>query len=818
MERYKKRTIVLCLASFLTVVGAFGAENYSNTLVSLRVDTGSRGNVNLTAFTKKPLRTEIKTIKIDNNTFVLTLPDTKSDAAEPDINNFENIESISISTYPYTTESDGCTKIVVKTIGEPKLFASHALYIPSRPKPSLQTSDWQNPDEDYAEEEETSSETVNGDETNSKLNVSKDTTKNVYTPPDYQNIQSSHGSSFEWSIVILCMSLLLFIIGIIYMLSKEKMSSIVGDQNKFDISDKEQKNNKKRKKLRRTINTLDEIYKDKKSFYKTTETDIEKNPNEQNEAENSKPVSDVVVDLDALYKESQMVQAEPLQFNQEYEDDLAILLNSFSADYQNKHNILSENELYQFDDKLYNKIINSKNLTFSDSDINKISQLINVEVSSELNNDLIKYLNTPIIKPPTKTQILENLLSTYSIQQNINFTKEDVDAIKKLMDVELDPEFLKDFTTNPVRTKAVEKAIREEAGQKSHRTSEIITLNVKDMLPDLSLELKKYGNKKIISNAKPKVVYYTEGYEYTKLKVSDELLDISENILSHNDQNEYKPPYQDPIAVSGYEVSTLAIKDELPDLADVKANPQKYQEKPKPKPKVDENALLKSISNVTFKPFYEEVETELNQFENFEVVNPYKDEVKTIPEQQEEVYIQIDQPLFKLQDVEWKSDNNLIKVRNDENANKLLKLIETQQAQRAAKKQAQEDLMEFKKELAASANQKDRKIKQEQTEGSQEVIPKIYNLNGKDVKVLTSVKCNDNCECLLIETNEKSIVLGKIKDKEVILKEYDSVKSNKMYIRQKSKAEPTQYLVKIGLSKFIVNITSDNMEYVMDLC
>ena len=147
-----------------------------------------------------------------------------------------------------------------------------------------------------------------------------------------------------------------------------------------------------------------------------------------------------------------------------------------------------------------------------------------------------------------------------------------------------------------------------------------MTLNVKDLLPNLSQELEKQGRKPIESEAKAEVVYFSEGYDVSKLSVSEELSDLSSALKIAN-ANEYRPSDAVPIVENGYEVSTLSIKDELPDLNDVKANPNKYADKKPEKVVVDENALLQSISNVTFKPFYNDVEKELNQFENFEIIN-----------------------------------------------------------------------------------------------------------------------------------------------------------------------------------------------------
>ena len=41
------------------------------------------------------------------------------------------------------------------------------------------------------------------------------------------------------------------------------------------------------------------------------------------------------------------------------------------------------------------------------------------------------------------------------------------------------------------------------------------------MLPDLSEALKKQGGRKIESEAKPQVVYYSEGYDVSTLSLKD---------------------------------------------------------------------------------------------------------------------------------------------------------------------------------------------------------------------------------------------------------------------------------------------------------
>ena len=786
MERYKKRTIALCLASLLTVVGAFGAENYDNTLMGLKINSGSGGYVSMTAYTQKPYSIPAKTTKLDDNTYAITLANTNSTASAPDIDSYENIESIEISTYPYTTESDGYTRIVVKTNGNPMFQASHALYIPdnshsSEPEP-YENDDYDDTADDIntaPQDSDVAESSVSDSNETEETNNSSDNIQNAFTPPNYRNQNSGN----EYMMVLFCISVLAMLIGFIFIFGRDKMASVVGDQSELDVKDN--KKQSKTKKLKSAINKLDEKYTNKKNasdfiFNQTDEytQDKEDENYSSGNSESEELQQDVIVDLDMLYQESKKTSSDntvEAAGNTDEYDDLADLMSNFITD-------IPQEEVQEkaFDEELYNKIINSKTLNFSDSDIQKIDRLLQVEVSQETIENLEKYLTTPIQKTVTKDQVLADLLATYSVRQNINFTEEDVSAIKKLMNVELSPDFTKDFSTNPARTKIVEKEILENTGKKPHRTSEVITLSVKDMLPDLSKELKKQGGKAIKSEVKPTVVYYSEGYEYEKFKVSDDF----KNIDINSKQNEYKPSYQAPIVESGYEFSTLSIKDELPDLADVKAHPGKYQDNKIAKPKVDERALLKSISNVTFKPFYEESENK---------PEPFNEETDTKVEITTPAPVQVSKS-----------------AKNIDNAEKLLKLIEAQKTERALKQQSAEEMEAFKKELesAAAKNKKQKENKQSEP----------YNFEGENAKLISSINCTKNSTCKLVRTNDKYIVLGNINEKEVVLKEYSSLKNDEMQIRRNSKTDKSTYLIKIGLNKFIIRITEDNMEFVMDLC
>lgn len=99
---------------------------------------------------------------------------------------------------------------------------------------------------------------------------------------------------------------------------------------------------------------------------------------------------------------------------------------------------------------------------------------------------------------------------------------------------------------------------------------------------------------------------------------------------------------------SGYYVQKMTISG-LPDLKDVLKNPEKYETKEPEPVVVDEEALLKNISNVTFKPFDDgsrdfeiinefddsnapsisDMQKEFDQFSDIQIVNDDELEVQT---------------------------------------------------------------------------------------------------------------------------------------------------------------------------------------------
>ena len=788
MERYKKRTISLCLASILTVVGAFGAENYSNSLMALKINNDTDGIVSVTAFTETPYNNSLNSKQIDNNTYVITMPDTQSNADVPDLSGFNNIESIDISTFPYTKESNGYTTITIKTLGNTVLSATPALFIPDKSSPSPKELTQKNNtdsywDSHYSKNSSTKDEEGYEEEYEEKGAVEEtpelnnnDAIQN-YTPPDFSDTQSS-SDSFEYITVLLCMSILFLIIGFIYLLGRDKMRAVVGDSSDFEL-DSEDDTQKKSKSIRTTIKKLDKKYTVQNNTqpveYNYSSEEIEK----QEQGKQKEP-EQVVVDLDMLYQEKTIQTNEENNNADDQEDDLAGFLNEFT--FGSEDNIPDEEV---FDEELYNRVINNKQIRFTKSDMQRINKLLQNEIGGQAVDDIRKRCAEEHPKKLSQKEILEDLLSTYSIKQNINFTKEDVDALKKLMSVELDEDFVKNLHTNPKRIKIVEKEILESNEKQSHKNSEAATLQVKDLLPDLSKELKKQGNKKIVSEVKSQVVYYSEGYEVKKLSVSKDLSDIS-NALKRKDASDYKPSCKAPIVETGYEFSTLYIKDELPDLADVIAHPDKYEEKEKKKEKIDENTLLKSLANVTFKPFYEEPEN-----------------IQT--GQKNDLHLTENNILTQSNNI--KTEFLKTEKVNDD-AQKLLKLIEEKQAERELKKMAKEDAEEFKKELEKASKNEEKENKQNE----------LINFNGEDTQVIKSIKCTQNSSCLLVKSDAEYYIIGKINDKQFELKKYDSVSSTNMQIRLNDKNNKEQYLVKIGSHKIVIKVTEEKMEFVMDLC
>ena len=445
-------------------------------------------------------------------------------------------------------------------------------------------------------------------------------------------------------------------------------------------------------------------------------------------------------------------------------------------------------------------------------------------------------VSNPIEKKPSRKEILENFVTAYTINQNISFTKDDVDALYKLISVEIDPDFITDLRCNPERMEAMQKEM-EKQKTKPHKTSELLTLNDKDMLPDLSEALRKQGGKRIESEAKPQVVYFSEGYDVSTLKLDEALPDLSKEI---NNADAYKTRPSDSIqyVASGYDVEKMSVTDELPDLRDVLLHPEKYETPEEEPVKVDEEALLNNLSNVTFKPFEEgyqapsvsDMQEEFNQFGGgFEIVD--EEDIPVAEENDNDDFASL-------------YDNNYVDLDKEENhsqiddAQKLIELIEQKRVERQSK--PQEHLQQESKPVEPKADRK-KNLKQEPKLAEQQIKPpenlqqkpkssqeeanlrkinKNCAVEGEIYTIVSVTNFNGTMGCYLAKNEDKYCVLGFVGNKTFKVKYYDKLKSEKLESRVSDKLEDgtLRYIVRLANHKFIMKVNGENMEYVMDLC
>ncbi len=883
MKQFKKRTIALVLASVVTVVGAFGADNYRNSLMSLKFESGSNGAVSMTVLTKRNYEQSITPVKKDATTYVIMLPETNSQMpSTPELAG--DVESVNVRTMPYTSGSKGYTKITIKTAPNAMLTASKALYIPEKKSedesPTSQPIQPIPPREDYQstspvipsrDEVQTRNpapiRSASGVNQTSPVDIKQSVQQFETTPAREESFANNaqkkmpepvqdNSNSFE--VMLLIMGVLFVIVTsvFIYLKGKDKMAEVIGEQ--VDFSDDESKKSKKKepekKKIRSTIHKLDKMYSKPTKMpvesLQFTSPDPVPQTSIQPEIE-PQPVDDsLVVDLDELFQEKTKT-AEPQEKETE-EDNNALedFLNGFS--FMDEAEDVQKDEDKAFNEELYNKFINDENLKFSKSDVEKIEKLLSIEISDDTMKNISQFAVTnPIENRPTSRERLENFVTSYTVNQDITFSKDDVNALYKLMNVELDNDFITDLRTNPNRIQEMREEIKKQKA-KPHKASELLTLNVRDMLPDLSEALKRQGNKDIESEVKPQVVYYSEGYDVSTLSLKDELPDLSVEI-NNDAAYESRPSDEVELADSSYEVAKMSVGDEIPDLDDVFNHPEKY-EKQEDVVEVDEEALLRNITNVSFKPFYdgneeEEIENdfdnentptvsdmqdEFSQFgDNFEIVNDSELELEQANVTQtddfetlfDDKYVDFDKKIedvqelreeVKVPEVEQVKDTLLPKLekkvtkisknRSDE-ANELIRRIEEKEAEKKLAKQKSEvEKVEPKTE-----------IKQDDIN-----VCEIKNLiiDNEIFEIVSKADFSDKLGCYLVKNSSGYQVIGFVGEKLLKIKHYEHLKGEKMQARVSEKLpnDVLRYIIRLGSHKFILNVSADNMEYVMDLC
>ncbi|MBR1775703.1 hypothetical protein IJ750_01345 [bacterium] len=832
MKQLKNKTIALVLASVVTVVGAFGADNYKNSLMSLKFDNSANGGVNLTVYTKVNYENSITPVRKDANTYVIMLPEVNSQMAEqPEFG--ANIQSVDIKTLPYTTNGKGYTKITIKTYPNTLLTTQTAVFLPtsvkkansshnsySTPSQPQQIPSYTENEMRYAEqqfqptpqqeevieqEEVQSSNNENNSIASAPTTVTPADNKTTTPPPQEED-------STEKLMLILASIFIIITSVFFYVRGKNKIAEVLGESTTYDINyenegEKTAKKEDEKKKrsnyhIKKAIQKLDKKYTQPIGMQINMPTIQPKKPEPMGPL---RPAEDViftpepeinnqenkVIDLDIMNQTPESIEEEV--------DSLTEFLNDYNFEEQERQ---KEKELLEQKEKetneLYNKFINNEDLLFSKDDIQKINTLLMSEITDDTINNIEHYAATNPVRPPHATQeeILENFITTFTVKQNISFSKDDVDALKKLINVEIDNDFLTDLRTNPDRVKAMQKEL-EEKSMKPHKVSELLTLNVKDILPNISDELKKQGN--IGTESKSKPVYYNKEIDVNILAAKDSLPDLTKAIKDKSNIK-YTPSEKFQLSETGYDVQKIYTGDILPDLQDVIAHPDKYKE-PEPEPVVvDEDALLKSISNVTFKPFYDGTQ-------EFEVLNNFDDD-----DIQEEVY-NFDS-LNINQDNTEQNDSNIVLADETDVFNEL---IEEQNFNSETNNYTELTEETVKEEVPSKLQEKvQAKIKEEISEPE----PVILSYENNEYTVIASNSIKDNMDFCLAKNDEKYIVFGNIDNNLIKLKEYSEIKNEKFQVRVYNTLEDgtIQYIIKTGLNKFVLNVNENKMEFVMDLC
>ena len=835
MERFKKRTIALVLASVVTVVGAFGASNYKNTLMGIKFESPSNGNVNLILETKSPHAQSITPMRRDANTYIITLPEVNNMLKNSSVKDDSGIiSSMDVRTMPYSNTAKGYTRITIKTLNPSiNINTQNRVFIPDKnaeqkqitQKPTTSTQDRELARKAALEKRKQSAqrEALKKQAAKKKLKQQQATPKTVS-----KSVSNQSGNSFKTVPIqktappvkrtqnsyLWLYALLIFLASsFFYVRAKNKMQELAGESIDIDVRDNSQKN-KNIKRLKSKINSLDATY---------SKTPTNPYRNEYTQTTPTTPIKTVkpaeelnVVDLDELFQEHKSKQQAPADTKEQEENEaLEDFLSGFSFD-DTFGETIEEPEDSGYDEEFYNEVIKNKNLKFSKEDLECIAQLLETEINDDTLRNIDKYaVSSPIKKVIPKEKIMEDLITTYAISQKIIFTENDIKILNKLINVELDSDFVTDLRTSTKRTAEMQQDIISY-GDKPKKPSKIVTLNVKDMLPDLSEALKQQGDKKIESNHKAETVYFSKGYDVKTLKLSENLPDLTIEINKKGAFNS-KPSAEYDIVDTSYVVgdNELKIASELPDLSDVLANPEKYAEPEPEEVIVDEEALLKNISNVQFKPFYDgttEFEI-LNHFDedsdtdseiNIEDFDTNINAIENKPSEGITEPVQNEYTPVKL-------ERNIEKIKREQNtkANDLIKKIE-------ASKPAQQNL------ILPEVENNTKRTETDKIPTEMEISTSSCVVDNEILTIVNTVKFVNNMGCHLAKGDDGYTILGYIGDQLFKIKHYQILKTEKIQARISDKLPNgiLRYIVRIGLHKFIVDIDTQaaKIEYVMDLC
>ena len=879
MKHFKKKTLALMLASFVTVAGSLAEENYKNSIMGMAFEQSENGAINLILETKKPSTYTPKLVQREKNTYIIMLPEINNNASSPDITNFSgNIENVNIRTMPYTNSSKGYTKITIKTFDNTLLTTSCKLFIPTEtPKQiayNVQNNYHQkklyNGVQDFSKSTDTYKDysynskpragmkqvrqemnvTVQNDnyadiaQEDAELLQEEENSINSTTPePTPQATNYTDKAESQKSLLLLWIALIALISVFIYLKAKDKINDVVGENLQIDIDSKDSTKKQKeitKNKIKSTIKKLDEKYT--KNTYQKPKTEETSPVIINTESEWKKEDTINIVDLDELFqKQTNLNTSKKTSSESEIDlDDFLSGLSVSNSEEEIEEKIREENEkANKLNEELYEKILNNNKLNFSKDDIECINKLTNTEISDETINNIEKYaISNPITgdKSSVREKLLEKFILDYTISQNVTFTSDDIKILNDLINVEIDKDFITDLRTNPNKNIQTKESSKDSLKQKAPKPTEILTLHISDKLPDLSEALKKQGNRPIKSEAKPEVIYYSEGYDVETLTLDFDLPDLSKEINNksayiHKESEAYN------VVDTSYQIETLKIDTDLPDLKDILENPDKYKEPEKEDVVIDMDKILKNLDNVQLKPFYDGTE-------EFEVLNHFDDDDDFNQNKVEE---------FNFRDNLIAENLNPIQEENiqtsyaegTENAKKSASVKESVGSERFKSMrenlEARKEKTKLKKERnndkskdlidrinnsrklrAEKSTNKTEKEKQAQKKPSKDTSSNSvikYVINGITYNIINSAKINDNIGFHLAKKGDLYVLLSYKNDEIEVIKEYKDleVKSIKIRKDRNHKDDEQRFLMRLGNENFVVNVVDDKIIKVINL-
>ena len=597
-----------------------------------------------------------------------------------------------------------------------------------------------------------------------KYNNYEENTKNInnYNIATREE-QSGISQSNIYEMFLLGLSILLIITCCVffYIKAKNRLTEIAGEHFEIEIEkDKEKENkkenkNKKFKKIKDTVNTLDKIYS--KTAVRQPYTPIKQSveikdkENRTSEKENIK-----IVNLDEILNKNSLNPTETMDSeNQALED----FLSGFS--YYEEEEFIPEVET-TFDENFLQEVINNNDIKFQKQDIECMNKLLRLELNDEIYSNTNEFLMSNPIKIDPKVEILERLVSDYAINKNITFTEDDFIAIEKIMNVELDRDFVTDLRTNPELTKRMQKEM-EEFDKETKKPSKIKTLKVKDLLPDLSEALIKQGGKKIESNYRPETVYYQKGYDVSIMSVSDYLPNLSEEITK-NTSFEKEATQEYNLLDDSFEITTLHASNHLPDLSKEINTPQKSIITNTNNQEADPKKLLKNLNNVKFK--------DIDEKRNFEIIN-----------------------------------KDLQQTKKDETIKDTL-------SRKLTEIKTEKNLTEDKSLTHKLKNLKENNLTENVSENSKCVI------GNEAYKIIQSISLKDNIGCYLAKNDKGYYLLSFVGDKVSHLKHFKELNIERLQARLTDKldGDKLRFIIRVGLSnKILIDVENNTINYVMDL-